>query len=67
MVYKVDLEYVIRFVAEQDDESYECAKLRAERDFSVPGGSVENAAEELRMLAQCIEEKSIIVSDIEVR
>ena len=64
MVYKVDVVRRLAFVVEAEGGSYEEAKRNALEDLAVPDGSVENEAEELRTLAQLIDEKKIIVTSV---
>ena len=64
MVYKVDVVRRLGFVIEEEGESYEEAKQRAVEDLTVAGGSIENEAEELRTLAQLIDEGKITVTSV---
>ena len=64
MVYKVDAVRRTMFVVEAEGGSYEEARRSALADFSVPGGSIENEAEELRTLAQLIDEGKIVVTSV---
>ena len=64
MVYKVDVVRRLVFVIESEGASYEEAKHNALYDLAVPDNSTENEAEELRTLAQLIDEGKIVVTSV---